>query len=357
MITELAPAKANLVLQVGPRRADGLHEICSLFASLELADVLHVEPLVEPRGRGPGGGRRRPSDLSGRGARGDRGGSEGTDLVECPGVRGPNFVTAALAAYRAAPGAADLPSLRVRVEKRIPVAAGLGGGSADAAAALRVADRLAGSVLGADRLREIAMRVGADVPSQVEPGHALVTGAGERVEPVDLPPLALALVPQAEGLSTGRVYAEADRRGDARRRLAPEALRALVRSPSASPEALLAALENDLEPAARALRPELAEVDRQLRAAGARATLQSGSGPTMLGVFATETAARAAAREVEGAIATRLRARAPTAEAPSQLPSETGSKGGGTATMSGVERPGSGELAREVVGLGGPRAQ
>ena len=266
MITEIAPAKANLVLQVGPRRADGLHEICSLFASLELADVVHVEPL---------GGE-----------------AEGEDVVECPGVEGPNLAAAALAAYRAAAGAGGLPPLRVRIDKRIPVAAGLGGGSADAAATLRAADALARRPLGRERLLELAMQVGADVPSQVEPGHALVTGAGEHVEPIDLPPMALVLVPQAEGLSTADVYRAADRIGSTRPDLDPDALRVLAGAPLAR---LADSLENDLEPAALDLRPALADELRALEEAGALAARVTGSGPTAFGVFASRAAAEEAA--------------------------------------------------------------
>lgn len=275
MIRELAPAKANLVLHVGPRRGDGLHEICSLFASLELADLVELEP----RGR--------------------------ADRVECAGVEGPNLARAALTAYRAVAGPASLPALSVRIEKRIPVAAGLGGGSADAAAALRGADALADRPLGATRLREIAMHLGADVPSQIAPGHALVTGAGEEVEPVGLPPMTLVLVAQDEGLATGRVYAEADRLGAIRSRLEPARLRALARAPSL--EHLASSLESDLERAALSLRPELAAVAARLRETGASATLVSGSGPTVLGLFGDRAAAEAAAGEIAGAIVTALR--------------------------------------------------
>ena len=274
MIREIAPAKANLVLQVGPRRGDGLHEICSLFASLELADLVELEP----RGR--------------------------ADRVESPGVEGPNLVTTALRAYRSAAGPGSLPPLSVRIEKRIPVAAGLGGGSADAAAALRAADALADRPLGPARLREVGMQVGADVPSQIEPVHALVSGAGEHVEPVVLPPMTLVLVPQEHGLATGHVYAEADRLGASRPRIEPARLRSLASAPSLA--RLAAALENDLEPAALALRPELAAVAARLRAAGASAALVSGSGPTVLGAFGDRAAAEPAAAGIAGAIVTAL---------------------------------------------------
>jgi len=276
---ELAPAKANLILQVGGRRSDGLHEICSLFASLELADLVEVE--VRPHAR------------------------PGEDRVECPEVEEPNLATAALRAYRAANRTERLPAVTVRIDKRIPVAAGLGGGSADAAAVLRAADALVRRPLGPDALRALAAEIGADVPSQIEPRHALVTGAGEGVEPIALPPMSLVLAPQREGLSTARVYAEADRLGMARDGLSPRRLRELSRATSL--EALAPSFENDLEPAALSLRPELAGVAARLREAGAAAAIVSGSGPTVIGAFADPSTASRAAAQIEGAIATRLR--------------------------------------------------
>jgi 4-diphosphocytidyl-2-C-methyl-D-erythritol kinase len=291
MIRELAPAKVNLVLHVGPRRADGLHEVCSLLGSLELADLVEVDRRTD--------------------------GAALADRVECPGVPEPNLAAKALAAYRASAGPTSLPALDVRIDKRIPIAAGLGGGSADAAGVLRAADTMSERPIGAERLRRVASGVGADVPSQVEPGHALVTGAGERVEPVELPPVPLVLVPQDEGLATGSVYGEADRLGTTRTRLESERLRALARA--ASIARLADALENDLEPAALSLRPELAGVADRLRGAGARGTLVSGSGPTLLGVFDDHLSAERAASEIgAGAIATRLRGVAPEGAATGQ---------------------------------------
>ncbi|MEA2422584.1 MAG: 4-diphosphocytidyl-2-C-methyl-D-erythritol kinase [Thermoleophilaceae bacterium] len=278
MIEESAPAKVNLVLHVGPRRPDGLHDLCSLFASLELADSIAVEP---------------------------RPGSGHGDEVLCPGVEGPNLAAAALTAFRAAAPGAELPPLSVRIDKRIPVAAGLGGGSADAAAVLRAANRFAGEPLDAGALRAIGLTLGADVPSQVEPRHALVTGAGEGVEPVELPDMALLLVPSREGLATGAVYAEADRIGSTRARLAPAAVRALAGAPLA---ALANAMANDLEAAALSLRPELARTLAQLEEAGALAARISGSGPTAFGVYESSAEAESAAAALASdAIVTPLR--------------------------------------------------
>jgi 4-diphosphocytidyl-2-C-methyl-D-erythritol kinase len=274
MIRERAPAKVNLVLQVGARRADGLHEICSIFASLKLEDELTF--LAS---------------------------EDGDDNVRCPGVEGPNLVDAALKLFRERVDS-GLPGLDVSVEKRIPVAAGLGGGSADAAAALRAANELAGRPLDTADLRALSAELGADVPSQIEPRHALVTGAGEHVEALKLPPMGLVLVPNETGLSTADVYREADRIGSTREDLEPERLRELAEGPL---PALAAGVENDLEPAALSLRPDIRGAIDALRAAGALAAGVSGSGPTAFGVFSGPAMAERAAAAVEGAIATRLK--------------------------------------------------
>jgi 4-diphosphocytidyl-2-C-methyl-D-erythritol kinase len=272
---EIAPAKLNLVLHVGPRRPDGLHPVCSIFASLDLADEVEVHP------------------------------TEGAgDTVECEGVEGPNLAAAALAAFRAE--VPSLPPLHLRIDKRIPIAAGLGGGSADAAAALRAANRLTSDSLDPDALRAIAATLGSDVPSQVEPAHALVAGTGEIVEAIALPPLAAVLVPQSEGLATGDVYAQLDLMEGWRNQLDVEAVRASI---DPDPSGWEVAFENDLQPAALALRPELVSVIDRLRAAGALVARVSGSGPTCFGLFDDRSAAAATAEAMPGALLTSLRER------------------------------------------------
>lgn len=258
----IARAKLNLCLYLGPRRADGLHQVCSLFHPLELGDRIAVSAA-------PGG----------------------ADEVVCPTVEGPNLAAAALAALRAS-GWRRAP-VRVVIDKRIPIAAGLGGGSADAAAVLRLA---AGELEGLDA---IAAELGADVPSQLEPSFALVTGAGETIEP--LPPTgpwAAVLIPADEGLSTAAVYAEADRLGLARRpdelRSAGARLRAAAlegRSPLEYAELLV----NDLAAAAISLRPEIGEALEALGEVGAPRALLTGSGPTAVALFESQATAAAAA--------------------------------------------------------------
>ena len=275
-VTEEAPAKVNLVLHVGPRHANGLHEVCSLFASLELHDVVTMDPAGD------------------------------ADEVVCPGVEGPNLAAAALEAFRSETGVA-LPPLRITIEKRIPVAGGLGGGSADAAAVLRAANRLADDALDDDGLRALAAPLGSDVPSQVRPAHSVVAGTGHAVEPVALAPMWLVLVLSEHGLATADVYAEADRLDSTRPQLDPDGLRELASQPL---PALAAALESDLEGAALSLRPELADALEALRGAGALGALVSGSGPTVFGVFGDRDAAERAAGGLGGAaLVTGLRER------------------------------------------------
>jgi 4-diphosphocytidyl-2-C-methyl-D-erythritol kinase len=257
-----APAKLNLCLYLGPRRADGLHELCSLFEPLALTDAIEVSEA-------------------------DR------DEVLCPGVEGENLAARALAALREAGW--EAPPLRIEIEKRIPVAAGLGGGSADAAAVLRLARDLGAllthSVNKAPRLdlSGIAAGLGADVPSQLEPSFALVRGAGERVERLPAPaPHAAILLPGGGGLSTADVFAEADRLGLGRSAEELDELAGRLREAAgsgASPLDYAELLANDLEPAARSLRPDIGESLDALREAGASLVLLTGSGPTAVGLF------------------------------------------------------------------------
>ena len=258
-----APAKLNLCLYLGHRREDGLHELCSLFEPLALADPIEVREAKR-------------------------------DEVACPGVEGENLAARALEALRERGW--ERPPLRVEIEKRIPVAAGLGGGSADAAAVLRLA---AGEV--AD-LEEIAAGLGADVPSQLTPALALVRGAGEKVERLPDPaPHAVVLLPGGGGLGTAEVFAEADRLGLGRAAEELDGLADRLRAAAgagASPLAYPELLVNDLEPAARSLRPEIGEALDSLRGTGASPALLTGSGPTAFGLFASLAAARAAAAEL-----------------------------------------------------------
>jgi 4-diphosphocytidyl-2-C-methyl-D-erythritol kinase len=253
-----APAKLNLCLFVGPRREDGLHEIRSLFEPLELSDELRISAASE-------------------------------DEVICEGIEGEDLTATALGALRE--HGWDGPPIRIEVTKRVPVAAGLGGGSADAAAVLRLAR---GEVEG---LRSIAAGIGADVPSQLQPRPCLVAGAGEVIEPAPPPgEHAVVLIPQPEGLATAAVYAEADRLGSPRSEAELEAIRRDLRDAldtGGSPLDYREHLVNDLQAAAISLRPEIQEALRALEEAGAAHAMVTGSGPTAFGLYPTAEEAAA----------------------------------------------------------------
>jgi 4-diphosphocytidyl-2-C-methyl-D-erythritol kinase len=203
------------------------------------------------------------------------------DEVICRGVEGRNLVALALQALRTRGW--DGTRLRVEIEKRIPVAAGLGGGSADAAAVLRM---VRGEVEG---IEELAAELGADVPSQLEPRFALVGGAGEVVETLPAPgEYGLVLIPDPDGLATAEVYERADRMGLGRDRDELEDLRDRLREAArsgASPLEYPDLLVNDLQEAALELRPGLGEAIRALDASGAARAMVTGSGPTAFGLF------------------------------------------------------------------------
>jgi 4-diphosphocytidyl-2-C-methyl-D-erythritol kinase len=276
VIRELAPAKVNLVLRIGPADPKRLlHEVCSLFASLELADVVEVEESEH-------------------------------DSIECDGVDGRNLAEDALRAFR---DAHPLPPLAVRIEKRIPIAGGLAGGSADAAAVLRAANEIAGRPFEGDRLRAIAAPLGSDVPSQVEPAHSIVTGTGERVERVRLPEMGVVLVPSEVGLSTKDVFKKFDREFGGLGLHAPLACDDLRDLAASEPARIAARLENQLQPPALAFRPELQARIDTLTDAGALGAQVSGSGPTVFGLFADRAAAEDAARGIPGALVTIVAAR------------------------------------------------
>lgn len=249
-----APGKVNRTLFVGRTREDGLHPLVSIVQPVSLADELTLEPARR-------------------------------DEVVCPGVEGPNLVEAAITAFRQATGW-NGPPVRITIVKRVPVAAGMGGGSGDAAAALRLLAAHAGRPLPA----QVAMGLGADVPSQLQPRRCLMWGAGEHVEPLPPgPPEAYVIVPSPHALSTPAVFGELDRLGLARETL-PEPAEPLEEV-------------NDLEAPAISLLPAIEDALGALRAAGARTAMVSGSGPTTYGVFGDLAAARAAAAQIPGSIA------------------------------------------------------
>lgn len=254
----LAPAKVNMCLFLGAARADGRHELVTLFESVSLADELELATLPE--------------------------GS--ADAVDCPGVEEPNLVCAALEELRARGW--NGPPVRVEIRKRVPVAAGMGGGSADAAATLRLADQLA--PVGDEAIAEVAASLGADVPSQVRPGLTLGIGAGDLVQRMEpLGPHAFLILPQS-GLTTAEVYAEADRlqlpRPEEELASRWHDLSIALASGSDVPAELPAELlVNDLERAAVSIRPQIESALDALRQTGTDHPMVCGSGPTVAGLY------------------------------------------------------------------------
>jgi 4-diphosphocytidyl-2-C-methyl-D-erythritol kinase len=281
-----APAKVNVHLGVGPLRADGFHELRTVYLAVSLFDTVTV---------GPGDGL--SITVTGEGADA----SKGSDVV--PTDRR-NLVWQAaelLADHAGVPADAAID-----IAKSIPTAAGLAGGSADAAAALVALDALWGTRAGREDLLDLAAQLGSDVPFGLVGGVALGTGRGEQVSPV----LARTrchwvLGIAGEGLSTPAVYGELDRLRAAGRvpgggdLTATEPMIAALRS--GPPAVLAASLANDLQPSAVALRPELGRALRAATDAGAAAAIVSGSGPTVAALAEDEQHAVRLAAALAGA--------------------------------------------------------
>jgi 4-diphosphocytidyl-2-C-methyl-D-erythritol kinase len=265
-LTETAPAKINLSLRVLGRRADGYHLLESLVVFADLADTLTLEP------------------------GGETALATGGPFAEASGPLDNNLVLKAVAALRArVPG---LKAGRFVLTKNVPVAAGLGGGSADAAAALRLLARANGVPLDDPRLAAAAPAIGADVPVCLESRARIMRGVGEELlEALELPEFAALMVNPRVPLSTREVFA-----GLAGKFSAAPSLDGVPRER----EALLgwlAAHGNDLTQPAIACVPVIAEVLQELGGLpGARLARMSGSGPTCFALFNAANEAAAAAR-------------------------------------------------------------
>jgi 4-diphosphocytidyl-2-C-methyl-D-erythritol kinase len=247
-----AAAKVNLALEVLGRRADGYHEIATVMQAVDLSDRLVLEP------------------------------ADGLELrVTAPGIPadGTNLALRAAAALRSASGTPR--GARITLDKRIPAAAGLGGGSSDAAAVLLGLNRLWNLRWPLARLAEVAVTLGMDVPFFLRGGAALGTGRGERLARVPAGSLALVLVNPRFGSSTAEAYGRvtpAMYTDGSRSRTVAAALRARRAARVA------ASLYNGLEGAVAPRHPEIGQMEAALLAAGALGAAMSGSGPTVFGV-------------------------------------------------------------------------
>jgi 4-diphosphocytidyl-2-C-methyl-D-erythritol kinase len=247
-----AAAKVNLALEVLSKRPDGYHEIVTVMQTVDLADRLILEDADTLELRTTGA-------------------SVPTDAT--------NLALRAALALREAAGIAR--GVRITLDKRIPVAAGLGGGSADAAAVLLGLNRLWRLGWPRPRLEAIAVTVGMDVPFFLRGGGALAVGRGERLEPIEVGGSALVLVNPRFGSSTAEAY----------RRVTPgmytdgQRARALVEALRGRRAVRIAAsLYNGLEAAVAPIHPEIGRMEAALMAAGALGAAMSGSGPTVFGV-------------------------------------------------------------------------
>lgn len=265
-VTETAYAKVNLTLAVTGKRADGYHTIHSLFQSVSLCDRLTLE--------------RQES------------GFVLNDVDGIPAEK--NIVARADRLLRQK--FPDMGGVAAALEKNIPFEAGLGGGSADAAAYLRGVNRLYGLGLDTEQLRRLAAELGADVPFCIDGKTAIATGIGERLQPVESRlRLHMVLTKPAAGCSTPEMYRRIDEMGERLRQrdTAESAAAALEKGCLA---ALCGSLYNVFEEVTAL--PELNMIREELRQSGAAAAVMSGSGSAVLGIYQSEKEARNAAEEL-----------------------------------------------------------
>lgn len=271
-----AHAKINLALHVGARQPDGYHELRTVFQSLALHDTLEFAEASGPL------------------------------VIECDDRAVPvdarNLVWRAAALVWEASGREGPPAgVRVSLHKRIPAQGGLGGGSADAAAAVVGFGRLWEAASSPTARHALARRLGADVPFFLCGGTASATGRGDDLSPLpDLPAHHVVLVMPPFGVATAEAYRWLDDdREQGRAGLSPrvEASPALVRLADGTPIAVV----NDLEAPVAARHPEIAQIREALCAAGAGAAAMSGSGSTVFGLFREADAARTAAAGLRSA--------------------------------------------------------
>lgn len=261
-----ARAKVNLTLDILRRREDGYHDMQMVMQSVTLADRLTVTPA--------------------RGAEGQA----ASDLRFLP-TGNKNLAQVAAAAFREAVGLGG--EVDVDIQKRVPVCAGLAGGSADAAAVLRAMNRLSGAGLSPDRLAEIGARAGSDVPFCVLGGTALAEGRGERLTPLPpLPPCRIVICKPPFSVSTPQLFGRVNVRKIVRRPDTAGVVAALEAGDLAGvARRMYNVFEDVMEPRRYA---EISSIKAELIDCGALGASMSGSGPSVFGLFDSEAAAREA---------------------------------------------------------------
>jgi 4-diphosphocytidyl-2-C-methyl-D-erythritol kinase len=253
-VTVKAHAKINVFLRVLGRRPDGFHDLETLLVPLDLHDVVTAAP------------------------------GEGGLALAVSGPLGaqipPGEENLVMVAARALAEAAGLraPSAYLTIDKRVPVAAGMGGGSADAAAALRALDRLWGTALEPTALDEVAARVGSDVPALLASGAVFAAGRGERVHRVHVQTTSWVAKPLGFAVRTPDAFAWWDAEGAT----GPDAGALIAAAETGNDELLGHALFNDLQAPVVAHHPEIAETIETFIDAGALGAVMTGSGPTVV---------------------------------------------------------------------------
>ena len=270
MIRASAPGKINLYFAVGPKLANGYHEVCSVYLALNLRETVGVDFAPELSISVDGTLAQDHLNAVPR---------DETNLV----VRAGRLVT-------------EVP-LRFEITKQVPVAGGMGGGSADAAAALVATEALTGLMAKQD-----AVTLGADVPFALMGGVALGTGVGEKLIPLNMKgELHIVLITSAGGLSTPTVYAKLDELREGANLVpetAPQEPNELIAALAAGDIGAIARLaHNDLQWAALELKPELQDIIDRAKAAGALTALVSGSGPTVFAIASDSKTAHLIAEE------------------------------------------------------------
>ncbi|MDP9732368.1 UNVERIFIED_ORG: 4-diphosphocytidyl-2-C-methyl-D-erythritol kinase [Rhizobium sp. SORGH_AS260] len=265
---EAAPAKVNLALHVTGQRADGYHLLESLVVFTEAGDTIHIQD----------------ADVDSFSISGPFG-----DLLHA-GDGGNNLVTRARDLLRNALASMGQPAppVAIHLEKNLPVASGIGGGSADAAATLRALLRHWRAGMTADRISSIALTLGADVPMCLESRSLIARGIGEDIEPVnDLPELFLVLANPLKAVSTPEIFRRLQNKANP-----PLPTPAKVGEVTIGWMDFLAESRNDLQPPAQTLLPDIGEIIGLLSEEGATLVRMSGSGATCFGIFHSFDAAQ-----------------------------------------------------------------
>ncbi|MET8893486.1 4-(cytidine 5'-diphospho)-2-C-methyl-D-erythritol kinase [Streptomyces albogriseolus] len=267
-VTVRVPAKVNVQLAVGAARPDGFHELANVFLAVGLHDEVTATPSPD----------------------GLRITCDGPDAAQVPLDR---TNLAARAALALAERYGRTPDVHLHIAKDIPVAGGMAGGSADGAGALLACDALWGTGASREELLGICAELGSDVPFSLVGGAALGTGRGERLTELEVGgAFHWVFATATRGLSTPAVFREFDRLAEGRDIPEPTASRSVLDAlAKGDPDALAAAVTNDLQPAALSLFPDLSTTLAAGRAAGALTALVSGSGPTTAFLARDEQAA------------------------------------------------------------------